>query len=61
MGIIINTGDCIGCGVCVQISPQTFSLNEDQGKAVVISEELTSSAKEAVDSCPVSAIIASEK
>lgn len=54
--IKINMDDCIGCGVCAQLSPETFVLDENEGKASVVSQELTTSAKEAVDSCPVSAI-----
>ncbi len=56
MGIKINVDECIGCGVCSQLSPETFKLDEEEGKAVVISQEVTDSAKEAADSCPVSAI-----
>ena len=56
MGIKINLDECIGCGVCAQLSPETFKLDEEEGKAMVISQEVTDSAKEAADSCPVSAI-----
>ena len=50
MGIKINADECIGCGVCSQLSPETFRLDEEEGKAVVISQEVTDSAKEAADS-----------
>lgn len=56
MGIKINLDECIGCGVCSQLCPKVFELDEDEGKAMVISQEITDCAKEAADSCPVSAI-----
>ena len=56
MGIKINLDECIGCGVCVQLCPEVFKLDEDEGKGMVISQEITECAKEAADSCPVSAI-----
>ena len=56
MGIKVNLDDCIGCGVCFELCPQNFKLDEDEGKCMVISNEVNSSAKEAADSCPISAI-----
>lgn len=56
MGIKVNQDDCIGCGVCSELCPQNFKLDENEGKAMVISQEDTPQAKEAEDSCPVSAI-----
>ncbi|MDO5016424.1 MAG: ferredoxin [Eubacteriales bacterium] len=50
---------CIGCGLCADICPEVFSLN-DQGKAEAIDadvpESALDSAAEAQASCPVSAI-----
>lgn len=52
--------ECIGCGVCAQICPEVFVLDEEAGKAEVIGaptadlgKELV---KEAIDSCPVGCI-----
>ncbi|HAJ94507.1 MAG TPA: ferredoxin [Synergistaceae bacterium] len=56
MGIKINLDECIGCGVCSQLCPEIFKLDEDEGKSMVISQKITDCAKEASDSCPVSAI-----
>ncbi len=56
MIIKINIKDCIGCGVCSQICPENFELKENEGISVVISQEESPSVKEAIDSCPVSAI-----
>ena len=58
MSVKINLDDCIGCGVCSQLCPEVFKLDENEGKAMVISQENLGLAKEAVDSCPVSAITA---
>jgi len=57
MGIKVNLDECIGCGVCAQLCPEIFKLDENEGKCVVLSQEVTPASKEAVDSCPVSAII----
>jgi ferredoxin len=52
-------GKCCGYGICVEICPQIFKL-DDMGFAYVeapeVSDELVSSAQEACDSCPESAI-----
>jgi len=56
MVIKINLDECIGCGVCAQLCPEVFKLDEDEGKGMVISQEYSEAAKEAIDSCPVSAI-----
>ncbi len=57
MKIVIDKGLCIGCGTCVTIAPKSFKLN-NEGKAEVIEpqEDGESKVKEAIDSCPVSAI-----
>lgn len=51
--------NCIGCGLCTEICPDVFSLN-DEGVSVAVnadvSSELEKSADEALDSCPVAAI-----
>jgi len=56
---ITVTDDCIGCGSCEAIAPKLFKLNK-QGKSVPLKNEITEKdypeAKEAADSCPVSAI-----
>lgn len=56
MGIKVNLDDCIGCGVCAELSPQNFKLDETEGKCMVISQEPSQATKEAAESCPVSAI-----
>lgn len=56
MIIKISITDCIGCGICSQLCPENFRLNENEGISIVISQNPNPSIKEAVDSCPVSAI-----
>ncbi len=51
--------ECIGCGLCPEICPEVFLMQEDGfAKAVEdnVPKEFENSAKEAMDSCPVSAI-----
>lgn len=60
MSVKINQEDCIGCGVCMQVCPQIFGLDEDEGKATILLEEAPESerdtVKEAIDSCPIGCI-----
>ncbi len=50
------TDECIGCGVCAQICPELFELDEETGKAKVLKDN-ADCAQEAADSCPVNAIV----
>lgn len=54
----VDQSGCIGCGLCTQICPSAFRLN-DAGVAEVyapITPELIASTQEAAASCPVSVI-----
>ncbi len=59
MKVEVNQDMCIGCGLCTNIAPDVFFMN-DEGKAKAIDDEITEKdqllAEEAVNSCPVSAI-----
>lgn len=46
---------CIGCGLCVTISPDVFEL-DDEDIAVVISDIVDETVEDARDSCPTDAI-----
>jgi ferredoxin len=58
LGVNINLDQCIGCGVCTQICPDAFGLDEDAGKAVLKKQGHggDSLIKEAVDCCPIGCI-----
>ncbi len=57
MKVSLDRSACIGCGVCTQISPECFVLDENAGTAKVLREETDDpSVKEAESSCPVSCI-----
>jgi len=61
--VVIDTEECIGCETCVELCPDVFAFNEDEGKAHVIQEEGGDQAciEEAVGSCPVSCITNEEE
>lgn len=63
MKVHVDETLCIGCGVCANLSPEVFEM-DDSGKAKVISEGVPEASKEctemAIGQCPVSAIIQDE-
>lgn len=62
MNVRINQSDCIGCGVCMQVCPKVFALDESEGKATLLQEgnqgtgHKRSAVKEAIESCPIGCI-----
>ncbi len=60
MKVKVNKDACIGCGACAAICPDVFEI-DDEGLSTVTNEEVPSDkvdeAKEAVESCPTSAIV----
>jgi len=59
MKVYVDEGICIGCGLCTGICPEVFEMNDD-GKATAVgavTEGNEGSVKEAMDSCPVTAIL----
>ncbi len=59
----IIADECIGDGICEEISPEVFELRDD-GLAYVINEDPDASLKdkidEAIEECPTSAIVMEE-
>ncbi len=53
--IKVDKNTCIGCGLCANMCPDVFAMDDD-GKSEVIGQENISCAKEAEGACPVSAI-----
>lgn len=50
---------CIGCGLCPDICPEIFSMDDDGlaiAKDIEIPEDIVDSAKDAESQCPVEAI-----
>ena len=54
----VNKDKCIGCGTCPILAPNSFQMDDNDGKAVEViphgDDELA--LQSAVDSCPVGAI-----
>ncbi|MGQ9676083.1 MAG: ferredoxin [Chloroflexota bacterium] len=59
MKLQVDRDLCIGCGLCAEIEPQVFELQDD-GYAHVINENpdpsLRPKIQEAIDECPTDAI-----
>lgn len=58
MEITLDKDLCVGCGLCTNVAPEVYTM-EDDGKAGVIEGGAAgneSAAKEAAEACPVSAI-----
>jgi len=54
------TDDCISCGLCPEICPEVFEMPEGEKarpKVDTVPDELVDKAKEAAETCPVSAIV----
>jgi ferredoxin len=54
--ITIDKELCIGCGTCTAVCPANFAMNDSEGKAEPISQDVSDCAKGAEESCPVQAI-----
>jgi len=55
MKIKIDKEKCIGCALCASICDSVFEMGKD-GKAFVKAQKDIPCVKEAIESCPVSAI-----
>ncbi|RHM60616.1 MULTISPECIES: ferredoxin [Coprobacillaceae] len=54
MAKITVNENCIGCGACTGVAPETFEIGDD-GLAKAINEDVEAG-KEAAETCPVEAI-----
>lgn len=63
MKAFVDKNTCIGCGLCPEICPKIFRMDDD-GLAIAedieIPEDVLADAKEAEESCPVAAITVDE-
>ena len=59
MKAYVDKDTCIGCGLCPEVCPKVFKMDDD-GKAVASKDEVPeksiNSSKDAEEQCPVSAI-----
>jgi ferredoxin len=59
MKVKVDKNKCISCGLCANMCPKTFIMDEDNKSEVLKqpnTKEEVSCAKEAIESCPVEAI-----
>lgn len=59
MKAYVDRDTCIGCGLCEEICPEVFQLDDESISTIIaemIPEESEECAKETEDECPVSAI-----
>ncbi len=56
MKVYVDQDVCIGCGLCAGMADGVFRMN-DEGKAEVFSEGDEADVQEAMNSCPVEAIM----
>ncbi len=55
----IDRDACIGCGLCVEICPEVFEMDDEQIAIVIkspIPDDAQNDAKDAEEQCPTSAI-----
>jgi len=55
----VNQDACIGCGACTSIAEDVFEMNDEglsQAKNEVVAAGAEDAAREAMESCPTSAI-----
>jgi ferredoxin len=54
---VVDQDVCIGCGLCTQVAPKTFALNDDQVSTVINPQgDEEAAIQQAIDGCPVSCI-----
>ena len=59
MKAIVDQELCIGCGVCPEVCPQVFQMNDEDLAEVIadpVPPEAEESARDAASQCPVEAI-----
>ena len=54
--ITVDEEKCIGCGLCVNLCPDAFELEDSKSKVKEGAEEHIGCAKNVADQCPTQAI-----
>lgn len=60
MKLMVNQDRCISCGLCLSIAEELFDTNDDgisTLKVDKVPEDMKDLAIEAIENCPVSAIV----
>lgn len=62
MKATVDKDTCIGCGLCQQICPEVFRMEDDKAVVYVdiVPKDAVDKAKEAANQCPVAAITVEE-
>lgn len=54
---VVNEDTCIGCGLCTQLCPKVFAIQDNgKSKAVNPTGDDEANIQAAIDACPVQAI-----
>ena len=58
MKAIVDAEKCIGCGLCAQVAPDIYEMQDDKAVSKMddIAEDKAEEAKNGADQCPVAAI-----
>jgi len=56
-GAVVNEETCIGCGLCIQLCPKVFAMQDNgKSKAIDPTGDEEANIQGAIDACPVQAI-----